>query len=454
MVPGLTSERNHDMTKGAKHLSDEQRLAIESGLKAGKSILAIAKEIGKHHSTVSREILKRRTEWRPELCGARSANFCRHRNTCQKTMVCGLAPKCTRLCARCSNYCDRKHCIDFEEEVCPKVENPPFTCHGCKRTHACRLRKFVYRHKDAHEGYRRTLVAERSGINLPPEEVSALNAVLVPAVNKGQSVYHVMTNNPSLFTRSEKTVYRYIRKGYLATKFHELPQAPYRKPRKDAGNAVEHKVDKQCQVGRTYDRFVEFRLRNPGCSVVEIDSVEGVAGGKVLTTMIFNDSGFMVAFLQPDKCAQRVTDTFGRLWEKLEAVKPGTFSELFGAILGDRGTEFSNPAAIEFAPDGNRRTSVFYCDAYTATQKPHVERNHEFIRRIVEKGRSFNGLTQRDVSLMMSHINSYRRENLGGKSSYGKFVALHGKEVADALEITEVKADDIVLKPELLDMNK
>lgn len=441
------------MKKGSKHLTDAQRLAIEVGLKDGKSIVLIAKEIGKHHSTVSREILNRRIEWDRALCGA-PPNFCKHRNTCKKELMCGLAPRCNRRCAHCAKYCNKAHCIDFEEEICPRISDAPFTCHGCKRTASCRLRKFVYRHKDAHTDYKKTLVSKRCGLNLPADEVAALNKILAPAINKGQSVYHVMSNNPSLFTRSQKTIYRYIHKGYLVTKLHELPQASYRKKRRDADNLVEHKVDKQCQIGRTYDLFLAFKFMNPGLSIVEIDSVEGVVGGKVLTTMIFNDSGFMIAFLQKDKCAQRVTDTFALLWEKLESVRKGLFSELFGIILGDRGTEFSNPAAIEFAPDGTRRTHVFYCDAYCATQKPHVERNHEFIRRIVEKGKSFNGLKQEDISLMMSHINNYRREALGNKTPYEKFVALHGEEAAKALGIMRIEADDIVLKPELLDMTK
>ncbi len=50
---------------------------------------------------------------------------------------------------------------------------------------------------------------------------------------------------------------------------------------------------------------------------------------------------------------------------------------------------FSNPLAVETAPDdGTRRTKVFYARPYTATDKAHVERNHEYIRRIVFKTRS------------------------------------------------------------------
>ena len=42
------------------HITDSDRLQIEHGLRHGTSIKKIAALIGKHHSTVAREILARR----------------------------------------------------------------------------------------------------------------------------------------------------------------------------------------------------------------------------------------------------------------------------------------------------------------------------------------------------------------------------------------------------------
>ena len=36
----------------------------------------------------------------------------------------------------------------------------------------------------------------------------------------------------------------------------------------------------------------------------------------------------------------------------------------------------------------------FFCDPYNSQQKPHAERNHEEIRRILVKGAPFDALTQ------------------------------------------------------------
>lgn len=61
-------------------------------------------------------------------------------------------------------------------------------------------------------------------------------------------------------------------------------------------------------------------------------------------------------------------------------------------------------------------------------QKPHVERNHEFIRLIRPKGASFDDLTQEKVGLMMSRINSYVRASLGDRSPLEVFAFLHGQD--------------------------
>ena len=44
------------------HITDSDRLQIELGLRHGTSIKKIAALIGKHHSTVAREVLARRIE--------------------------------------------------------------------------------------------------------------------------------------------------------------------------------------------------------------------------------------------------------------------------------------------------------------------------------------------------------------------------------------------------------
>ena len=119
-------------------------------------------------------------------------------------------------------------------------------------------------------------------------------------------------------------------------------------------------------------------------------------------------------------------------------------------ILTDKGSEFSDPLAIEFYEYGVYRTQVFYCNPSAPYQKGAVENNHEFIRRILPKGTSFNDLSQQDISLMMDHINSYKRENLAWHSPYETFEFFYGRDVLDKLGAKLISPNDIVLLPNLL----
>ncbi|NFH46248.1 IS30 family transposase, partial [Clostridium sporogenes] len=93
---------------------------------------------------------------------------------------------------------------------------------------------------------------------------------------------------------------------------------------------------------------------------------------------------------------------------------------------------------------------IFYCDAGSPYQKGAIEVNHGLIRRVLPKGTSFNNFTQEDITLMMNHINSYKRKKLNNRSPYETFNFYHGEEVLHKLECTPVAASDIILKPALL----
>lgn len=68
--------------------------------------------------------------------------------------------------------------------------------------------------------------------------------------------------------------------------------------------------------------------------------------------------------------------------------------------------------------DGLSRTRMFYCDPQASWQKPHIEKNHEYIRYVLARGQSFNPYTQQDMVVLMNHINSTRRSSLFGVAPY------------------------------------
>lgn len=135
-------------------------------------------------------------------------------------------------------------------------------------------------------------------------------------------------------------------------------------------------------------------------------------------------------------------------------LRPDIFLDLFPVLLTDNGGEFTNPAAIEYDRQGNQRTRMFYCDPGVPSQKGSCENNHEMIRRCIPKGIDIGQYTQEQISLMMSHINSYTRPNLGNKSPYDVFAFQYGQKILDVFGLKRIPADEIILTPKILNNNK
>ncbi|HOM41901.1 MAG TPA: helix-turn-helix domain-containing protein [Clostridia bacterium] len=424
-----------------KHLTDAERLQIEQWLKDRVHISQIAQKLNKNKSTVSREI-RSRAITSDKYAPYRIHNRCINRNDCQKRYLCDNKPNCTKRCSLCSLCNDL--CEDYQEQPCYKLYDPPYVCNGCMDEHQCVLRKKYYLHRKAHEAYREMLVESRVGANITENELLALDEIVSPLVMRGQSIHHIVTHNPDQFEVSEKSIYRYVSGGLLKARNIDMPRVCRIKPRKS--KPVEHKVDSGCRIGRTYADFLSF-VETSGASVVEMDSVIGRIGGKVLLTMMFKSCDLMLAFIRDRNTSQSVIDVFNHIDETLGRE---TFSRLLTVCLADNGSEFSNPKALEYDEQGNSRTRLFYCDPFAAFQKPNVELNHEFIRKILPKGVSFDNLEQSDISLMMSHINSYSREKLNDKTPFDMFGFIYGYDVLEKLGIYRIPANEILLKPSLL----
>ena len=178
-----------------------------------------------------------------------------------------------------------------------------------------------------------------------------------------------------------------------------------------------------------------------------MDTVHGTRSGKVLLTFQFKSCSLMLAFII-DSCSQvAVKEAVDKLYAILGHE---TFSQSFPVILTDNGSEFTNPLALELNSNGVQRTKIFYCNPMASYQKPHVEKNHEYIRYILLKGRSFNDLTQEEITLMMNHINSTARASLNGNTPFKLAQMLLDNSLLEKLSLKHIPADEVHLKPALL----
>jgi len=433
-----------------KQMTIDERKRIEFLLGCGRTVPQVANELGRSPSTVRNELIKHRVD-SDKRYGC-SNRLCGRFDECTRTVFDGFGDRRRKCQPRCF-----KSCPDFWEAVCHRLARPPFVCNGCARERECPLRKKFYIASVAQVEYESERSLSRTGVHPDEETIARMDKALSPCLKNGQSPMAVKAANPEIFGNYAKsTVYGWIADGLFSAKKHDLPFAgTRRKPHKKPVT----KTNARCRIGRTIREMWEL-LKLLGKKVTcELDTVVGSISGKVLFTMIFTDSELSLAFLRGQKTSQTCTRIFNMLWT---LAGPALFAALFEHTLTDNGAEFSDPEMIEkYRPDPehnptkllSRGIRVWYADPYCSSQKPHIERFHNELRRILQKGTSFDPLTQGQIALALSHLNSYPRESLGWRTPYDVFVEKHGEEgraFIAALGIVRIPANQVTLHPFLL----
>lgn len=395
-----------------KHLTLDKRIKIEKGIDEKKNFTQIANDICKSNKTVSNEIL-------------------RNRNIV--------------------------HCISWygKEKICEKTLKPPYVCNACPSRKGCRKTRYYYDAQDAQGKYETLRTDSRIGIDMTSIEFKELNNIVSEEIKNGHSFAMIMRNHCNDFSVGKRTLYNYVEKGYLDIINLDLPRKIRYKKRKRNGTPIPK--DTKIRVNRTYEDFKNYvKLYNDNnfnINIIEMDTVEGIKGydESVLLTLLWRQANFMLAFKLDSKTSENVSKFFSYLKELLGYE---TFHIHFPIILTDNGIEFSKPNDIEFNGKHVYKTKLFYCDPGKSGQKGKIENNHEYIRRFIPKGNSFNEFTQDDINLMINHINSVKRDSLEGDNPYTLMKEFLPKEIIELFDIEEVEQKNIILKNKLFDYKK
>ena len=384
------------MTKH-KHLTLSDRNDIQLGLERGETFKAIGQSILQDPTTVSKEV-KRNRQVRESTC---------------------------------------------HNLPCPLLDKAPFVCNGCpKRRQNCGFKKIFYLAKQAQKQYEQTLVEAREGTPLNSKIFWDMDKVISDGVKKGQHIYHILkTHNLDV---SSSTVYRHIRKGYLSIGSIDLARAVKFKERRKSKLPS---IPKEAKKGRSYEDFQNYLVLNQLDSWLEMDTVMGRMGGKVLLTFNLSFCNFIFARLLDNKTALEVTKYLYDIKNTLHQADKDFF-QLFPVILTDNGGEFARVDDIEMNVRGESK--LFFCDPNRSDQKGRIEKNHTLIRDILPKGTSFDNLTQEDINLVCSHVNSVKRAALNGKSAYELFAFTYGEEIPKLLGISKIPAEDVCQSSKLL----
>lgn len=396
--------------KGGTHLTLQDRMFIEKCLTNNMSCFQIASQLDKDERTISKEIKKRR---KPKENGRFKLN-----------------PNSPRI------------------GTCKTITRFPFVCNGCVRRKQCFEKvKYYYEANSAHNNYKLILSSAREGIDMTFDQKIEFDTALETGINKGQSPYHIAKSNPEAITCSVRTMYRWIEEGKTTVQNIDLRRKVKLKPRRKVKQ--KNRDDLKVRIGRNYADFIRFYANNPGIGLVEIDTVEGPKeiSKKCLLTIHFTATHFMIAYLLDSKEKDEVSKVFIYLQNVLGKE---LYKRIFPIILTDRGTEFLDVNAIEyFYEDGEKISNVFFCDSYSSYQKGAIEENHTLIRYIIPKGTSMDDLSQEQVELMISNINSYERKSVSS-NPYFLMKVLYGEELLKKIRIDPINPNSIILKQNLL----
>jgi IS30 family transposase len=388
-------------TKKNKHLTGDDRQEIMECLDKDMTFKAIALRVSKDPTTVSKEIKKHLQVKTDEAA--------------------------------------------LKDQRCPKLLKSPFVCNPCdKRRRKCGFQKQFYIAKRAHAEYEALLSEAREGIPLSKEVFWEADAIIAEGIKKGQRLYHIMETHDVGFSKS--TAYRHLHKGYLSAHQLDFPRVAKFKARK------QYKADsvpKAVKVGRTYDEFVTFVDNHNVKSWVEMVTIIGRQGGKVIMTFDFTFCNFMFGLLLDNKTADEAASKIRALKRTMKTAEI-CFGDIIPVLLTDNGGEFSNVFAFIENLDGEHETNLFFCDPYRACQKPKVEKNHTLFRDIVPKGNSFDNFTQDIVNEIFSHVNSIKRKVLNGKTPYEMFAFVYEYVIPTIFGIQEIPAAKVIQSPKLL----
>jgi len=355
------------------------RMDIQAAIHDGKTISEIARMLNVHRSTISREL----------------------KRIISKTINC---PKLKRIA----------------------------TCNICEFKYQCDKKKLYYDYKVRNDEAKKNKTFPREKSQLSIYKIKEINDIVSPLIYKGQSIHHIYASDKRLQSLcSERTIRRLIYRNELTAKAHQLRRYVRFKhplPKKEKPIYIR---DIKYLINRKYPDFLRYKETHKKENIVEYDSVIGKLTDMyaILTITLVEYSfqfGLVIYKSNPKDVIAKLHELFNKIGPKAK--------DIFKINLCDNGIEFYTFYEIE-----KYVGRVFYADPYKSSDKPHCERNHEFIRYVYPKGKSLNTINQNDLNEVFSNINSYVRESLGDETPYDLVKEAYGEDFLNAIKIRRIE---------------
>lgn len=311
------------------------------------------------------------------------------------------------------------------------------------------------------DDYLELLVGTRSGVNASVEEIRNLGLLIKPLIDKGQSLYVICNNHPEINV-TERTLYSYIEDGVfqdagVSITNLDLKRKVRRKMSKKKSVKYAKRKDRTYLKGRTYTDYQNYMEENPNARIVEMDTVyNDVQNGPFIQTFKFLQYDLLICIYHVTKDSSDMLKGINLLEQMIGL---DNFNSEVEVLLTDRGSEFVAAEEAEIRPDGSRRTRMYYCDSMSSWQKGSLENVHIMLREICPNSTDLYALgltSQEKANLISSHINSYPKKKLKGKTSF-QLLEFFNQDMADKLYqagLFVVPSDEVTLKSYLLKNEK
>lgn len=331
---------------------------------------------------------------------------------------------------------------------CPKIGRLGI-CNFCSKRSHCQLERRYYDYEAADAKAGKARRESRSGTRISREGVAKLDSLSQQIRDTG-SIHHVFVANKwAGEICCERTLRRLVYSGALSVKPHELRR--YVRFKRDLPRAPKAKKivirDVRALVGRTHGDFLDYTAAHKRAIVTQYDSVIGKRDDKMAILTItfprFNlQIGRLVKKGDPSSAKKAIVAVMSKL------IAAG-FPNAFEACLCDNGTEFATFYEIEDAAmlAGASKCRAFYARPYRSNDKAECERNHGVVRYVFPKGKSLDGLTQKDIDAAFDNINSLVRAGKGDRTPSEAAERAFGKAFLEALGIKKIDKRKVRLAP-------
>lgn len=419
-------------TSGFKHSLYADFLLLYKCIYYGYSIEKTCNLLGKHRSTVFRII----HNYGNTLKGAPIHQNGKHR-------YCIHLKDCVRK--ESFQFCP-KNCPNYKKYQCPTLLKWPYVCNRCEKFKICKKPKRFFDPEFALGVIRSNEKESKHIPKIGKKKLENFDNFVSPLIKAGVSIEAIYDSYPKEFPCSTRTVRNWINHGYLTAKRIDLINAmarPYiSKAYKYAPVTTRNPLMK---ASRTFEDYLKFIKDHPGFNIVQLDTVHGKRGDKKCILTIYDvitrlQLGLLLESFTANEVKEKVANIRSLIGEK-------AYFELFKVMLADNGPEFDELYKLEIDDEtGEKWSSVFFTRPYRSGDKGACERNHEFFRYIMAKGKSFNDLSQDDLDYYFSMINSYPRRSLNGSSPIETLDKKYGENFHQKHNLTFIELKDINFK--------